>query len=159
VTSKVQLGLFSPQLPESDRLDVTLARITAIVGEGNVGQAVLSDTHSPKEFHIGPFQVFPPKDLPDEHQPRLCRRILRPAEITTVRLERGRPCELAFRARRYAVEQAYGPWLSGGDWWNEAIWGDEQWDIMGRAGDSSFLACRLARDFVQNRWQVTALYD
>ena len=31
VTSKVQLGLFSPQTPEAARLDVTLARIRAIV--------------------------------------------------------------------------------------------------------------------------------
>src|SRR6202035_1872274 len=43
--SKVQLGLFSPQLPEPTRLDVTLARIRSIVGEGNVGCAVLGDTH------------------------------------------------------------------------------------------------------------------
>jgi protein ImuB len=40
-TSKVQLGLFSPQLPEASRLDVALARIRAIVGENNVGCAVL----------------------------------------------------------------------------------------------------------------------
>jgi len=33
-TSKVQLGLFSPQLPEPGRLDLTLGRIRAIVGEG-----------------------------------------------------------------------------------------------------------------------------
>ena len=55
-TSKVQLGLFSPQLPEPGRLDVTLARIAALVGEGNVGQAVLNDTHAPENFHIEPFQ-------------------------------------------------------------------------------------------------------
>lgn len=41
-TSKVQLGLFSPQLPEPKRLDVTLARIRAIVGENSVGRAVLT---------------------------------------------------------------------------------------------------------------------
>ena len=35
-TGKVQLGLFSPQLPEPSRLDVTLARIRALVGDGNV---------------------------------------------------------------------------------------------------------------------------
>jgi protein ImuB len=35
-TSKVKLGLFSPQLPEPGRLDVTLARIAKIVGEGKV---------------------------------------------------------------------------------------------------------------------------
>ena len=37
-TSKVQLGLFSPQAPEPMRLDVTLARIRSIVGEGCVGR-------------------------------------------------------------------------------------------------------------------------
>ena len=41
-TSKVQLGLFSPQLPEASRLDVTLARIRAIIGEECVGRAVLA---------------------------------------------------------------------------------------------------------------------
>ncbi len=46
-TSQVQLGLFSPQLPEPSRLDVTLARIRAIVGDGNVGSAMLT-------IHIGP---------------------------------------------------------------------------------------------------------
>ena len=49
-TSKVQLGLFSPQLPEAGRLDVALARIAALVGDGNVGQAVLDDTHAPESF-------------------------------------------------------------------------------------------------------------
>ncbi len=57
VTSKVQLGLFSPQLPEPGRLDVTLAKITAIVGEGNVGMAVLDDTRRAGDFHIEPFSI------------------------------------------------------------------------------------------------------
>ncbi|HEV2619054.1 MAG TPA: DNA polymerase Y family protein [Acidobacteriaceae bacterium] len=56
-TSKVQLGLFSPQLPEPDRLDVTLARIRAIVGKHNVGRAVLQDTHAPESFRIEPLRV------------------------------------------------------------------------------------------------------
>ena len=56
-TSKVQLGLFSPQLPEPSRLDVTLARISAIVGEENAGCAVLNDTHAPDAFRMEPFQV------------------------------------------------------------------------------------------------------
>jgi protein ImuB len=54
-TSKVQFGLFSPQLPEPMQLDVTLARIRAIVGENNVGQAVLNDTHQPDSFPSGFF--------------------------------------------------------------------------------------------------------
>ena len=56
-TSKVQLGLFSPQLPEPGRLDVTLARIRAIVGDECVGQAVLRDTHRPDSFRMERFTV------------------------------------------------------------------------------------------------------
>ncbi len=56
-TSKVQLGLFSPQVPEPMRLDVTLARIRSIVGEGCAGQAVLKDTHRPDAFRVEPFVV------------------------------------------------------------------------------------------------------
>lgn len=162
-TSKVQLGLFSPQLPEPGKLDVTLARITAIVGEGNVGQAVLNDTRRADDFHVEPFCVPSTDpvaaDAPARLCPRLCLRVLRPAECATVELRCGRPHEVYFQSRRYMVEAAYGPWLSGGDWWNEAIWGNEQWDVIGRANDSAFLAARLARDFIQNDWRVAGLYD
>ncbi len=34
--SKVQLGLFTPQTPEPSRLDVTLARLKALVGDDRV---------------------------------------------------------------------------------------------------------------------------
>ena len=56
-TGKVQLGLFSPQLPEPSRLDVTLARIRALVGDGNCGCAVLDDIHSPDAFRMEPFAL------------------------------------------------------------------------------------------------------
>ena len=158
-TSKVQLGLFSPQLPEPGKLDVALAKITAIVGEGNVGQAVLDDTRRPGDFHVEPFCV--PSTLPavTDAPSRLCLRVLRPAERTTVEVRGGRPREIYFRSLRYTLEEVYGPWLSGGDWWNEAIWGNEQWDVVGRASDSAFLACRIAHDFIQNDWRVAGLYD
>lgn len=158
-TSKVQLGLFSPQLPEPGRLDITLARLAAIVGDGNVGQAVLDDTRRASDFHIEPFAVPSSEPMSPDSSPRLCLRVLRPAERTTVGTHSGRPCEVYFRSRTYAVVRVYGPWLSGGDWWNEAIWGNEQWDVVARANDSAFLACRLARDFIQNDWHVAGLYD
>lgn len=56
-TSKMQLGLFAPQLPEPSRLDVTLARIRALVGEGNVGRAVLKDTHEADAFRMEEFRL------------------------------------------------------------------------------------------------------
>lgn len=158
-TSKVQLGLFSPQLPEPGRLDVTLARITAIVGEGNVGMAVLDDTRRSSDFHMEPFAITstePP--MPNESSP-LCLRLLRPAERTRVELRRGQPCEIHFRSRCYVVQRVYGPWLKGGDWWNESIWGNEQWDVIAKAEDERLLACRLSHDFIVKDWRVVGLYD
>ena len=71
----------------------------------------------------------------------------------------GQPREIHFRSRCYFVQEAYGPWLSGGDWWNEAIWGNEQWDVVGKASDNAMLVCRLSRDFIANDWRVAGLYD
>lgn len=158
-TSKVQFGLFSPQLPEPGRLDITLARITAIVGEGYVGQAMLDDTRRSDDFHIEPFSVPTSEPMANNCSSGLCFRVLRPAERTNVELRRGRPCKIYFRSRYYAAEEVYGPWLSGGDWWNEAIWGNEQWDVIGKASDDTSIACRLTRDFIQNDWRVAGLYD
>jgi protein ImuB len=159
-TSKVQLGLFSPQLPEPSRLDVTLARIRALVGEENVGRAVLKDTHAPGGFRMEAFQLTsaqPSEVLPDAVRPAL--RQIRPAETTSVILQGEQPGKFVFRGQQYIVERAYGPWLSSGDWWTPALWGCEQWDLVARARDGSMLCCCLVRDVPRNRWQVAALYD
>lgn len=124
-TSKVQLGLFSPQLPEASRLDVTLAR--AIVGEDCVGSVVLKDTHQPDEFRMEPFAV--PSRPSSEHMPKISRlalRQLRPAESVAMTLREKQPEAFFFRGRHYFVEHAYGPWLSSGDWWNPTLWSHQQ---------------------------------
>jgi protein ImuB len=159
-TSKVQLGLFSPQLPEAARLDVTLARIRAIVGDNCVGRAALQDTHAPESFRVEPFVVpiGDPKVVVSSHLPAATRQ-LRPPERTSVTLQNHRPTMFFFRERRYTVEHAYGPWLAGGNWWNETLWGLEQWDLIARAHDGSMLCCCLARNLIQNLWQMVALYD
>jgi protein ImuB len=159
-TSKVQLGLFSPQVPEPMRLDVTLARIRSIVGEGCAGQAVLKDTHQPDAFRVEPFVV--PASQTMERKPqtqRVAMRQLRPPEVVTVAVRDRQPDSFVFREKRYTVEHAYGPWASGGDWWKPTLWSIEQWDLVARAHDASWLCCCLTRDLTQENWQVEALYD
>ncbi|MGA3032353.1 MAG: hypothetical protein ABSD70_03675 [Terracidiphilus sp.] len=56
-TSKVQLGLFTPQTPEPSRLDVTLARLRTLVGEERVGSPVLEDTHRAGSFRMEGFAI------------------------------------------------------------------------------------------------------
>ena len=165
-TSKVQLGLFSPQLPEPMRLDVTLARIRAIVGEDSVGRPVLADTHRPDRFRMERFEissepsVISIADEPDGSDVSLAAvRQLRPAERVAVILRGQQPEAFTFRERRYEVERAYGPWVMSGDWWNPSLWGVEQWDLIARANDGALLCCCLARDGMQHAWQMVALYD
>ena len=122
-TSKVQLGIFSPQVPEPMRLDVTLARIRSIVGEGCAGQVVLKDTHRPEAFRIEPFAV--PSSAMLDQKPgthRVAMRQLRPPELVTVTVLDQRPYSFIFREKRYNVERAYGPWSSAGDWWRPTLW-------------------------------------
>jgi protein ImuB len=52
---KVQLGLFVPQMPEPSRLDITLARLKAMVGEDRVGAPALEDTHRSGNFRMERF--------------------------------------------------------------------------------------------------------
>jgi protein ImuB len=159
-TSKVQLGLFSPQLPEAARLDVTLARIRAIIGEECVGRAVLQDTNAPEGFRMEPFTVPAGDSAPViSSHPRAPMRRLRPPETTSVTLQNHRPSMFFFRDRRYMVERAYGPWLTGGDWWNQTLWGLEQWDLVARTHDGRMICCCMTRDLMQNLWQMAALYD
>jgi protein ImuB len=159
-TSKVQLGLFTPQLPEAGRLDITLARLSALVGEGNVGSPALPDQNLPGSFRVEPFAL--PSGDPSIGVSAISRvslRQLRPPEPVMVRLKDAKPDGLRFRTRRYVVEHLYGPWFASGEWWNRDRYGLEQWDLAARGEDGSILCCCVMRDRVRNHWQMAALYD
>jgi protein ImuB len=166
--SKVQLGLFSPQLPDPVRLDVTLARIRALVGDGCVGSAILHDTHQPDNFRIEPFNVQSGHSMSRATAHSLAAvRQLRPPESASVTLRSRQPASFVFRDCKYEVERAYGPWLAEGDWWNGQAWEMEQWDLIARSnalpvsisGQSKMLCCCLVRDVKEQSWKVVSLYD
>ena len=53
----LQTGLFSPQVPEPAKLELTLARLAKLVGVGNVGSPQILDTHRPDSFQVKRFFV------------------------------------------------------------------------------------------------------
>src|SRR5215467_14498133 len=59
----VQNGLFVPLSPEPEKLELTLARLKAVVGEENVGAAEISDTHRPDAFQMHTFGVINERGL------------------------------------------------------------------------------------------------
>lgn len=48
----VQTGLFVPPTPDVAKLELTIARLTNLVGESNIGSPQLLDSHRPGEFRM-----------------------------------------------------------------------------------------------------------
>lgn len=164
-TSKVQMGLFTPELPEPDRLDVTLARLRGVVGEERVGRAVLEDTHQPEAFRMASFVIPEKTAVPvPQAQARSARRRLRPPEPVMVVLRERKPVSFLFRGRRYGVERVWGPWFFSGNWWGVECWSMEKWDVAARCEeDGTTLCCALARNPLRpaamGDWRMEELYD
>jgi protein ImuB len=158
--SKVQLGLFAPQLPEPLRLDITLARIAALVGEGRVGRATLLDNNKPDSFKMERFTVTTktPRAITARKNIVAMRRC-RPPLLLYVEMEGQRLSMLTLHGKRYAVERAYGPWRRSGSWWSPDVWSSEEWDIQATAGPDDILLCVITHDLLRRRWQLEAHYD
>jgi protein ImuB len=60
----LQSGLFQPVFPESEKLELTLARIAGIVGEERVGSVQLLDTHREGTFAVRHFAPVGPRAEP-----------------------------------------------------------------------------------------------
>ena len=157
--SKVQLGFFAPQLPESARLDVTLARVAALVGEEQVGRAQLLDTHHPDRFTMERFTVptSPPQGV--QAGRALALRRCRPPLDLSVQREGVRPVSFFFQGRRYTVQEAYGPWRKSGEWWSSELWSREDWDVCATTEANETLLCLITHDLLHRQWQLEAFYD
>ena len=183
--TRAQLGMFSPQLPEPSRLDVTLARIRALVGEGRVGRPKLLDAHAPESFVIDTFAphlhspnrqemssaIYHPAlrsnavTAPAESgsfalQSRsLALRRLRPPVLLKMHAADKEPKLFFWRGARYEVASAYGPWRQSGNWWTTSAWSQEEWDVLAESSGGNTLACRIARDILHRHWLLEGLYD
>jgi protein ImuB len=158
-SSLVQLGLFVPQTPEPSRLDVTLARLKAIVGEDRVGSAVLEDEHRPGSFRMENFRVDANADVRAVQRPRVGLRRMRPAAPVRVWMRAGEPGAFATVEERFEITAAYGPWRTSGSWWSAGEWDLEEWDVLGLRGDGASVACLLVRDCARAEWKLEAMYD
>jgi protein ImuB len=158
-SSKMQLGLFAPQTPEPSRLDVTLARLKAIVGDDRVGSPVLEDSHRPGKFHMEQFAIRSKSSGQETSHPRMALRRVRPPLLLRVTLHSAKPVSFRDHQNKYEVEAAYGPWRTAGCWWTTEAWDEEEWDVLAARSDGSPIACLLVRDCRWNQWRLEALYD
>jgi len=158
-----QNGLFQPSSPEPERLELTLARICSVVGEGRAGSPQLLDTYRREAFEMKHFTPSAqkngngsaPKDLVT------ALRILRPPVAVRVSHQNGRPSHISATKRKEIsgeVLWAAGPWRSSGDWWEQDSWIRDEWDIALRE-QTGIALYRLVHDLVGGKWMLEGEYD
>jgi protein ImuB len=156
-----QHGLFVPNSPDPEKLELTVARLAKLVGNANIGSPELTDTHRPGEFRMNKFFAQPNETrargragkkstagsdggAAAVRRPATGCRIFRPRLAARVELREGRPVKIFFRGLYGRVITASGPWKISGDWWREDAWQQEEWDleIQFDGGDASGSASR-----------------
>ncbi|HWF12990.1 MAG TPA: DNA polymerase Y family protein [Candidatus Acidoferrales bacterium] len=182
-----QNGLFIPNSPDPEKLEVTIARLAALVGDSNVGSPRLINTHRPGEFRMTPFFPATAESIlsrkfssseqvlaSSEIQSRKIRnaiafRIFRPEILANVDSQEGCPCRIYFLGMCGEVIAASGPWRTSGDWWEESGWQQDEWDIEIDFNPSSHEHAsrsimqnglyRIYYDWTRRRWFVRGRYD
>jgi protein ImuB len=164
-----QGGLFRPPTPEPEKLELTLARISGMVGENKVGAVDLLDTHHPEGFRMRRFlaeaaretRSQKPSEQAEEKSAVTALRRFRPPLRASVILAEGQPARVECGKKkevRGEVLWKAGPWRSSGDWWEREAWARDEWDIALQNGNSVALY-RLVHDLLGGGWFVEGTYD
>jgi len=157
-----QNGLFMPSSPQPEKLELTLARINAIVGEGRAASPALLDTHRTEAFemrHFMPSAADAKSDVPKDLVTAL--RIFRPPILVQVSYAGGKPSHLSSQKNQQIsgdVLWAAGPWRSSGDWWEQDSWVRDEWDIA-LEEKTDIVLYRLIHDLLSGKWLLEGTYD
>jgi protein ImuB len=165
-TRPAQSGLFAPTAPETERLEITLARIRGVVGSSDqngiacMGSPKLLDTHQSHSFTVEAFSGLSDKTDPFcVCAPVLSLRVFRPAFETSVESESGKLCSISLGKRRLHVLAAFGPWHSSGNWWKpSAAWAREEWDVALKTSEGIGYY-RIYQDRIGKQWFVEGIFD
>jgi protein ImuB len=157
-----QNGLFMPSPPQPEKLELTLARISGVVGEGRAASPALLDTHRPQAFEMRHFtpstsngNSYGPKDLVTG------LRIFRPPVFVHVNYANGKLSHISSQKNHHIsgdVLWAAGPWRSSGDWWEQDAWVRDEWDIA-LEQKNDIVLYRLIHDLLSGKWLLEGTYD
>jgi protein ImuB len=179
----IQRGLFLLSSPDPEKLEVTIACLSNLVGNSNVGSPELIDTHYPGDFRMSPFRpaLSQAREKPVHSadscgapKPLVVLRLFRPALPAKIELHNGSPAHICFNGMSADVLVTSGPWRTSGNWWREEIWQQDEWDlelmfpfalprdwraIPGSAKSSQRAIFRVCYDALRGSWFVRGVYD
>ena len=125
VPRPAQTDLFIPPAPAPDKLQTTIARLTALCGPGNVGALSAENSHRPGAMRVETFMppAAPPIPLetPPKNVTQLVIRTIRPAREIEVMCTRAIPEFVRGENLSARVISIAGPWRRDGEWWKSAI--------------------------------------
>jgi protein ImuB len=183
-----QNGFFIPSSPEPEKLELTLARINGIVGDGRAGSPVLLDTHRRDAFEMRHFSPSEMKSSGNGHFARpngkghkalalaererttldhltdslvTALRIFRPPIHVRVNYSKGHLSHIrSLKGRQISGDVLWsaGPWRSSGDWWEHDEWMRDEWDIAVQE-KIGIVLYRLVHDLISGRWMLDGSYD
>jgi protein ImuB len=156
-----QQGLFAAQAPEAGRMEILLARLRKLVGEGRVGAPELLDSHAHEAFRVNDFQIEQAASRTTVHavpaQRALALRMVRPPQVVDVEVRGDAPCAMRYEGKRLLLQTSSGPWRTSGAWWTNTTWCREEWDVELQEQPQRCL--RLAHDPSASCWYVIGIYD
>jgi protein ImuB len=173
----VQPRFDEPPRPSPRLLTAALARLSALVDAQGIGSPVILDTHRPDSHRVTQFLLPSPQKenrTPLPHRGRgpqfepkgeavrrglnsqgaiLAVRRMRPPRSVEVMVDAGAPAHLRAAGLAGRIVAGAGPWRVSGEWWTEAPFVQDEWDV--ELDDGTL--CRLARD--GRGWRLDAIYD
>jgi protein ImuB len=154
---RTQHGLFMPSSPEPEKLELTVARLRHLVGEGQVGTPEMADTHRADTFFMRAFapQAVDERAVAVAESPRLCLRRFRPPRYAQVIVVNHQPVRVVSPSVQGRVVMAKGPWRTSGEWWQGNAWNRDEWDIALESG----ALYRLFQEVEGGRWFLEGSYD
>ena len=155
---RTQHGLFLPSSPEPEKLELTVARLRHLLGEGQVGTPEPADTNRPDTFSM---RAFAPRSAAVQgcviaESPRLCLRRFRPPRYAQVIVVNRQPVRVASPSvNGRVVDGEASMAYCRGEWWRADAWNRNEWDIALESG----ALYRLFQEVEGGRWFVEGSYD
>lgn len=155
---RAQLSLFGPAALSPEKLATTIARLIAMLGDGNVGMPMTVNGHLPERHAVGNFAPPPPPDArrqPAHSRGLLAPRVFRPPIAVDVITRDEKIAAISGTDIAGDVGLCSGPWKIEQGWWTDRPHVREYWDVELQRGG----IYRVYRDDIANGWFIDARYD